>query len=100
MREYDTVGAEKPLSVVDKFCFVAPAVELTDFLTDNLGRMLGCDLTHGLEMNLRSGVGHIKQELLGKRAVLNVRQDLLIQAQQGQETAVKMGEMVGYVKEN
>lgn len=38
--------------------------------------------------------------VLTQKDVVNVRQDLLIQAQQGQETAVKMGEMVGYVKEN
>ena len=38
--------------------------------------------------------------VLTQKDVVNVRQDLLIQSQQGQETAVKMGEMVGYVKEN
>ena len=38
--------------------------------------------------------------VLTQKDVVNVRHDLLIQSQQGQETAVKMGEMVGDVKEN
>ena len=38
--------------------------------------------------------------VLTQKDAVNVREDLLIQAELGQETAVKMGEMIGYVKEN
>ena len=38
--------------------------------------------------------------VLAQKDVVNVRKDLLLQAEQGWETAVKMGETIGYVKEN
>ena len=48
------------LSVIDELIFVAPGVELTDVRADNLGGMLGCELSHCVEVNLLTCVAHIK----------------------------------------
>ena len=40
------------ISVIDKFVFTVPAVELTDILADLFGHMLGSKLSHSLEVSL------------------------------------------------
>ena len=55
---------------------VIPAIKLADLLTYLLGGMLSGKLSHSLEVGLSACRGHIKQELFGKAAVLNVLQDL------------------------
>ena len=41
-----------PISVVDELILIAPAVKLSDFFADKLGRMLGSDLSHSVKVYL------------------------------------------------
>ena len=63
--------------VVDELILVIPAVESTDLLADNLRRMAGSLLSESVEVNLMRIFGHVKQEVLSKGTVLNVRENLL-----------------------
>lgn len=49
---YSTLSGFLLKLIVNQFIFTVPAVQFTDFLTNDFRRMLGSKLSHGFEMNL------------------------------------------------
>lgn len=63
-------------SIVDELVFAVPAIQLADFFANFFGAVFGGDPAHCIEMYLRSGVGHVEEEVFRERSVLDVLENL------------------------